>query len=102
MGELGAQGLPFEEEDRQFHTLISRSIDSRTYQRLLDVFWLAYRHASQHIASDADPGRTWLEHRTILDALEARDVPRARRALEEHYSGLKTRLATARLQSASR
>ena len=95
MGELAAQNRPFADEDRQFHTLVFSSIESETLLRLLDVFWLAYRTASRHIAEDADPDRTYRDHAAILEAISARDAVGARRALEQHYTGLKERLAVA-------
>ena len=96
MGELAAQGNPFAEEDRRFHALVFGGIRSQTFLRLLDVFWMAYRNASQQIGVDADPVQTCKNHAAILEAIEAGDVERARRALEYHYSGIKERLAAAR------
>jgi DNA-binding FadR family transcriptional regulator len=102
MKGLAAQNTPFEEEDRRFHALIFQGIDNGTFLRLLDVFWLAYRHASSHIGGDRDPVRTWKDHVAILEALEAGDVDRARGALEHHYSGIKDRLEAARHGPATR
>lgn len=98
MGAFAAQGHPFEEDDRRFHALIFDGVGSRTLLHLLDVFWMAYRNASQQLGGDSDPVRTWEDHVAIFEALEARDVDEARRALEEHYAGIESRLAAARQQ----
>jgi DNA-binding FadR family transcriptional regulator len=95
MGELASAGRSFAEEDRQFHALLFGGIGSETLLRLLDVFWLAFRSASRHIGDDTDPVRTWRDHVGILDAIAARDADGARAALEQHYSGIKRRLAEA-------
>jgi DNA-binding FadR family transcriptional regulator len=96
MGSLAAQGKPFEDDDRRFHTLIFSGIESRTFLRLLDVFWMAYRNASRQVGVDPDPRRTWRDHVAILEALEVGDGEGARKALEAHYSGINLRLAAAR------
>ncbi len=95
MSDRAAVNQPFVEEDRQFHTLIFRSVENETFLRLLDVFWLAYRSASKHIDEDSDPARTYRDHAAILEAISAQDAPQARGALEQHYIGLKERLAAA-------
>lgn len=96
MHDRASQGLTFPEEDRQFHTLIYQGIESETFLRLLDVFWLANRAAARQLDQDADPEQTWRDHAAILDAIAARDIPLAQSALEHHYTGLKERLAAAK------
>lgn len=102
MGALAGHGNTFEEEDRRFHAIVFGGIGSRTFLRLLDVFWMAYHNASQQLGGDADPVSTWKDHVAILDALESGDAARARVALEGHYSGIKERLEAARHESRAR
>jgi DNA-binding FadR family transcriptional regulator len=102
MGERAALSQPFADEDRQFHTLLFRNIESKTLLRLLDVFWLAFRNASKHMEPDANPEQTWRDHVVIMEAVSAQDVPRAREALERHYTGLTVRLAAAKFQLPAR
>lgn len=93
MRERAKRGEPFLEEDRRFHQVLFESLGNRTLQRLLDIFWLTFRQASQHVdITDNDPLKTAQAHADILDAIEAADREQAQRALDAHYAGIKARL----------
>lgn len=98
MEEKAARNESLEAEDKQFHALMFQGIENQTFLRLLDIFWMAYRKASTHLAPDVHLEQTWKDHLAILEAVEAGDVDRARQALEDHYAGINARLAAAREQ----
>lgn len=83
------RGESFPEEDRHFHRLLFRNQDNEVLSRLLEVFWLAFRKASDFVSLDnSDPMRTWRDHAAIVDAIERRDVAAARDRLDAHYAGI--------------
>ncbi len=96
MGERSEAGQAFPEEDREFHRLMHLGVGSDTLLRLLDVFWLACQSASRYLEDDPNPRLTYRDHAAILDSIVARDVAGTRRTLEQHYVGVKMRLAEAR------
>jgi DNA-binding FadR family transcriptional regulator len=97
MGDQAEQGNPFFAEDRRFHQLLFAPLGNATLLNLLDVFWLTFNQASVHAdLRDTNPARTYRDHVAILEAIAARDVEGARWALDQHYDGLKERLARAR------
>jgi DNA-binding FadR family transcriptional regulator len=96
MRACAAQGEPMVEEDRRFHQLLFESLGNETLLKLLDVFWLTFRKASQHSdITDDDPVRTALDHAAIAGAVKDRDIKRAKQALGDHYTGLLGRLQRA-------
>lgn len=96
MRVLADRGQPMIEEDRRFHQLLFESHGNETLLKLLDVFWLTFRKASQHAdIQDDDPLRTFRDHASIAEAVRDRDSDRAKLALGEHYDGLLGRLKRA-------
>lgn len=97
MGARAERGEPFLEEDRRFHQLLFANLGNRSLLKLLDVFWLTFRKASQYAdLGDSDVMRTYHDHAAIVEAIVAQDVAQARRALDRHYAGLQERLTRAR------
>jgi DNA-binding FadR family transcriptional regulator len=96
MREKAEQGKTFAAEDREFHRVLLEPLGNETTIRLLDIFWLVFRNASEKAnITDLDPMRTYRAHRAIVEALVARDVGLVRQALDDHYAGLRERLASA-------
>jgi DNA-binding FadR family transcriptional regulator len=96
MRQRAERGEPFASEDRQFHQALFESLGNETLLKMLDLFWLTFRSASQSTAIiDRNPMQTYQDHADILEAVLARDVARARAALTQHYHGLSGRLARA-------
>jgi DNA-binding FadR family transcriptional regulator len=88
------RGEPFVQEDREFHQRLFEKLGNQTFLKLLDIFWLAFRKASELAAIvDTEPLVTYQAHAAILEAVGAGDVARARVALDQHYAGLEGRLA---------
>ena len=94
-------GQPMMEEDRRFHQLLFECLGNQTLLKLLDVFWLTFRKASQHAnIRDDDPMRTYRDHADIAAAVAAKDIEKAKIALGHHYDGLMGRLAREKVQGA--
>lgn len=100
MGSRSEQDEDFSNEDRLFHSTIFSHLDNNVLLTLLDAFWVAFNKASRLAdLKDQNKQKTYQDHVAILDAVEARDIPRAQQALEQHYAGLIQRLTRAREQS---
>lgn len=79
----------FAEEDELFHRLLFRCQNNRMLTSLIEVFWRAFYKASDFAnLANSDPLATWRDHHEIVEAVAARDVERARKRLDEHYSGI--------------
>jgi DNA-binding FadR family transcriptional regulator len=79
--------------DRDFHQYLFNSLGNQVLLKLLDIFWLAFRKASQHAElTDIKPVSTYLDHLAILEAVKAQEVEAAQLALDRHYNSLHGRL----------
>jgi len=94
MEERARRGESFPEEDREFHRLLFTDMGNKLLLKLLDIFWLAYHRAAVSAdIQDPDPIKTYQDHAEMLAAVKARDVKRAKEAIETaHYTGLFKRL----------
>jgi DNA-binding FadR family transcriptional regulator len=93
MKKIAEQGKSFPEADREFHCLLFQNLGNAMLLNLIDVFWVAVRKASEHLPmSDPTPLKTYQDHVAIVEALKAKDVARARAALDHHYEGISVRL----------
>ena len=100
MRSLAERGRSFPEEDREFHRLLFLNLENQMLLKLLDVFWLAFRKASDHSTIDnTDLMRTYRDHVAIAERVAAKDVAGARAALESHYTGIQARLERAQQNS---
>jgi GntR family transcriptional regulator, transcriptional repressor for pyruvate dehydrogenase complex len=82
--EVAAGGLPVE-GDLAFHSALLRASHNRfliQFGTLLEGFFRAVR--PRVVANDTANRRTLEEHRAIVRALQAKDIRRARRIMEEH------------------
>ena len=90
------KGDTFPEEDREFHNTLYRHLDNNALLKVLDVFWLAFRKASDHAdINDHDPMSTYRDHVAIVDAVATGNAERVRVALDLHYASLENRLKRA-------
>jgi DNA-binding FadR family transcriptional regulator len=94
MGSRAALGEPITDEDRFFHRTLYSGLGNQLLLRLLEVFWEAYvrLRASLPGVPAGDAIQTWEEHMAILEALERRDGPAARRAMLESFTMIEARL----------
>lgn len=87
------RGKEFSGEDREFHIKIFEHLDNKMMLKLLDIFWMAFHRAfRQADLKNTDIELTFQNHKAILLAIMANDVSQARRALEQHYTGIQTGL----------
>ena len=97
MGARAALGEPFTDEDRFFHRTLYGGLGNQLLLTLLDVFWEAYVRAARVAARraarrrGADLGRA--PH--LLELLEQRDGPGARRAMLDSFTLIQGRLGHA-------
>lgn len=94
MKRQASKGESLSAEDREFHRVLFAGIDNGMMLKLLDVFWLAYRKASESIdLRNDDPMQTYFDHELIVKAVQSGDVAGARNAMtHNHYAGLLRRL----------
>lgn len=90
------KGQTFLQEDRKFHETLLKSLGNQSLLKIQDVFWLARHHASGHTQIyNRKLKQTYLEHRSILDAVLMGDVEKTQEMLAFHYKGIEERVGKA-------
>lgn len=79
--------------DRAFHLALYASLDNHLLSEVLDAFWAAM----DRVRTDSDDGHqdagvTCVQHRAIVEAVEAGDGEGAVRAMRTHFDGIRGRL----------
>jgi len=88
------RGESFPEQDREFHHCLFEPAQNSIILKMLDVFWVTHRKAIEHLDVDEPVRyRVYQDHVAILDAVKARDVRAAKRALLQHYAVAERRVA---------
>lgn len=99
MSVLARKGEGFAAEDREFHRRLYEPLGNKALLKLLDIFWMSFRVASQNSdIRDIKPMSTYRDHVAILEALAARDNDKSRIALNRHYDALQERLERVRAE----
>jgi DNA-binding FadR family transcriptional regulator len=81
------------ETDRRFHEVLYRPLGNPLVIRLLSAFWDVYEQLRDQLGdADESPEDVVRRHRDILDAVTARDSPRAAAAMRAHFDGVRARL----------
>jgi DNA-binding FadR family transcriptional regulator len=97
MEQIQAKGQAdetFVSEDLGFHRAIYRVIGNQLLLKLLDIFWDVYRNLrDQSLQSVHELGVQARNHQEILSAIETRDVPRAQKAIIDHFDEINGRLS---------
>jgi len=84
------------EEDRAFHRMLYSTLGNESLLALLDIFWLVFHAVPvRTITTDLQPTTTLHDHREILEAVKSGDVALAQQRVQEHFSGIETRLLQA-------
>jgi len=84
------------DEDRAFHRMLYGALDNASLIALLDTFWLVFHAVPvRTITTDLQPTTTLQDHRDILAAVKAGDAALAQQRVQEHFSGIETRLQQA-------
>ena len=91
------EGNTFADEDREFHEILYRSLDNALVTQLLRAFWDVFHRVNHRLGvTDPDPMQTVRKHQAIVTALRKGDVPRAEKAMAEHFRNLDARVAQLR------
>jgi DNA-binding FadR family transcriptional regulator len=84
------------DEDRAFHRMLYGALGNASLIALLDTFWLVFHAVPvRTITTDLQPTTTLQDHRDILAAVRAGDAALAQQRVQEHFSGIETRLQKA-------
>jgi len=97
MAERAKADETFADEDREFHDLLYRALDNALVTQLLRAFWDVFHRVNDRLGvTDPNPQQTARRHRAIVTALRKRDVPRAEKAMTEHFRNLDARVTQLR------
>jgi DNA-binding FadR family transcriptional regulator len=96
-------GLYSSEADRAFHDALCAQAGNALMRQILDVFWRAFHRASNQeaVAAPRDPMETFSRHLPIIDALSSGDSDDLRYALNQHYEGIRRRIAASKALTTS-
>lgn len=91
-------GTSFAEADRSFHALLVEPLGNALVHQLSSAFWDVYAIVAPHLKliTPEDERTTIDAHRRMVGAARERDVSAFVRAVDDHYSPVRERLALAR------
>lgn len=94
MNELAEQGLPFTEQDRQFHAAMLSRVDNSLVAQLVTAFWDVHTAVLPRLGVQVpeDITQTVHAHGEMLKAAEAGDADALRRSIVHHYGPLRRAL----------
>lgn len=94
MEQKSAQGQPFLEADREFHSALASRLGNRLIQQLVTAFWEVHTavYPQLGLAPARELDETARAHRSILRAAEAGDATGLREAITAHYAPLRRAL----------
>lgn len=93
MRALAEKGEKFQDADRAFHHALFTTIDNEMVTDLIDVFWLAFDQAANHLElHTSNPLSTYEAHAEIMEAVRSHDVSLAKEKLAQHYDEIAQRL----------
>lgn len=85
-------GEEYSDLDESFHQTIYGVLHNQTLMNLFSAFWTAFTNLDTQITQDAEPASVLQFHRSIVDAIRARDSESTRRRLVEHFQHIKGRI----------
>jgi DNA-binding FadR family transcriptional regulator len=73
--------------DRNFHLLLTATVDNKLVSKTLDAFWQVRHLAAQRgeLPTNTSAEQNYARHALILHALESRDPDKLRTAVRRHY-----------------
>lgn len=90
------RGGRFADLDGRFHRQLFAPLGNALLTELLAAFWIVYQQLSEDIGEAVvDPREVAANHRSILEAVLARDPQRAAAAMQHHFVGIHIRLGGA-------
>jgi len=82
------------DDDITFHRTLYELVGNNLLLKLLEVFWTVYDNLYSRLPPTAeDPEQFLYRHRTLVDAIAARDVALAQSCLIEHFEGVREWIA---------
>ncbi|MCX4097579.1 FadR/GntR family transcriptional regulator [Nocardia sp. alder85J] len=94
MEEAAQRGDPAPDQDWRFHEALYRPLGNELILDLIQVFWRVFAELDPALTGPAAAPETIARrHRAILDAVRAGDEPALRLATDEHFRGIRERLA---------
>jgi DNA-binding FadR family transcriptional regulator len=86
MEDLGPNARPFQELDRQFHSVLYRPLENETAAKLIQAFWDVLDAARPELPPlEDDRQANASHHRAILSCLQAGDAAEAGEAMGRHF-----------------
>jgi DNA-binding FadR family transcriptional regulator len=85
-------GEEYSDLDESFHQVIYGVLHNQTLMNLFSAFWIAFTNLDTQITQDAEPASVLQFHRSILDAIQARDSESTRQQLLQHFDHIKNRI----------
>lgn len=85
-------GEEYSDLDESFHEIIYGVLNNQSLMKLFSVFWVSFTSLESEITRDADPENVVEFHRSIVDAIKARDASLVRRQLLKHFDNIKDRI----------
>ncbi|MEU6390636.1 FadR/GntR family transcriptional regulator [Streptomyces sp. NPDC046939] len=80
--------------DRAFHATLYRGLGNPLLVEVMEAFWEAFHRVRTDLVEvPQNPEVTCRQHREILDAVRSGEVIRAERAIRDHFSNIRLRLA---------
>jgi DNA-binding FadR family transcriptional regulator len=81
------------EADYVFHQTLYRCLDSKLVAEFLDIFWLVYHDLTErHMIPAPRKYNHYQDHAPILNAVRAKDLDGASKALRAHFRHIKERI----------
>jgi DNA-binding FadR family transcriptional regulator len=84
-------GEEYSDLDESFHTTIYGVIGNETLMKLISVFWIVFVTLENEITHDPNPREVLNAHRSILEAIKARDSSLTRKRLVQHFNSIRIR-----------
>jgi DNA-binding FadR family transcriptional regulator len=84
-------GEEYADLDEAFHQIIYGVIGNETLMKLFSVFWIVFVSLESEVTHDPDPQEVLNSHRSILEAIKARDPALTRKRLTQHFDSIKDR-----------
>ncbi|MCW3156969.1 FadR/GntR family transcriptional regulator [Micropruina sonneratiae] len=95
MSEKAARSEEFTAEDRDFHMVLMEASGNALAVQLTGAFWDVHSIALNQLGAPSDLVQTAEAHAAIIDAIEFGDEQAVKKAIVDHYSPVRRRMARA-------
>lgn len=92
MEAKASRGVPFAEDDWEFHRALYQPLGNDLILDLLSVFWRTFSDVNTRLPGDQYTRETAAQwHRDLLTTLQSGDPARFAAAMKDHFVGIRTR-----------